>query len=120
MMYPFKKRDVSKKTVLIITTSSAGGLLCGYKPVVLAGSKEPLKVRHAHNYHRLALKGFILCLLYWLTRKRVYIFFQCHLIIFHIFLHLISYIFFYFLCIFPNCINIISSTPKMPISIFIL
>ena len=38
--------------------SSAGGLLSSYKPVVLAGSKEPLKVRHLHHYHRLALKGF--------------------------------------------------------------
>lgn len=28
----------------IMTTSSAGGLLCGYKPMVLAGSKEPLKI----------------------------------------------------------------------------
>ena len=33
----------------IMTTSSAGGLLCGYKPVVLAGSKEPLKIRHVHT-----------------------------------------------------------------------
>jgi len=39
----------------IMTTSSAGGFLCGYKPVVLAGSKEPLKIRHAHSYHRQAL-----------------------------------------------------------------
>jgi len=38
-----------------MTTSSAGGFLCGYKPVVLAGSKEPLKIRHAHSYHRQAL-----------------------------------------------------------------
>ena len=60
----------------IITTSSAGGFLCGYKPVVLAGSKEPLKIRHAHSYHRQALKGFSLCLVYWLTRKRVYVLFQ--------------------------------------------
>ena len=60
----------------IMTTSSAGGLLCGYKPVVLAGSKEPLKIRHAHSYHRQALKGFSLCLIYWLTRKRVYVLFQ--------------------------------------------
>ena len=58
-------------TVLtIMTTSSAGGLLCGYKPVVLAGSKEPLKIRHMHSYHRQALKGFSLCLIYRLTRKR--------------------------------------------------
>lgn len=60
----------------IMTTSSAGGFLCGYKPVVLAGSKEPLKIRHAHSYHRQALKGFSLCLVYWLTRKRVYVLFQ--------------------------------------------
>ena len=60
----------------IMTTSSAGGFLCGYKPVVLAGSKEPLKIRHAHSYHRQALKGFSLCLIYWLTRKRVYVLFQ--------------------------------------------
>jgi hypothetical protein len=61
---------------IIMTTSSAGGFLCGYKPVVLAGSKEPLKIRHAHSYHRQALKGFSLCLVYWLTRKRVYVLFQ--------------------------------------------
>ena len=60
----------------IMTTSSAGGFLCGYKPVVLASSKEPLKIRHAHSYHRQALKGFSLCLVYWLTRKRVYVLFQ--------------------------------------------
>ena len=65
-----------KVTVRIMTTSSAGGFLCGYKPVVLAGSKEPLKIRHAHSYHRQALKGFSLCLIYWLTRKRVYVLFQ--------------------------------------------
>ena len=41
----------------IMTTSSAGGFLCGYKPVVLAGSKEPLKIRHAHSYHRASPKG---------------------------------------------------------------
>ena len=64
------------KMTEIITTSSAGGFLCGYKPVVLAGSKEPLKIRHAHSYHRQALKGFNLCLVYWLTRKRVYVLFQ--------------------------------------------
>ena len=61
---------------VIMTTSSAGGFLCGYKPVVLAGSKEPLKIRHAHSYHRQALTGFSLCLIYWLTRKRVYVLFQ--------------------------------------------
>lgn len=60
----------------IMTTSSAGGLLCGYKPVVLAGSKEPLKIRHMHSYHRQALKGFSLCLIYRLTRKRVDVFLQ--------------------------------------------
>ena len=60
----------------IMTTSSAGGLLCGYKPVVLAGSKEPLKIRHIHSYHRQALKGFSLCLIYRLTRKRVDVFLQ--------------------------------------------
>ena len=65
-----------KEVISIMTTSSVGGLLCGYKPVVLAGSKEPLKIRHAHSYHRQALKGFSLCLIYWLTRKRVYVLFQ--------------------------------------------
>lgn len=65
-----------KNPIEIMTTSSAGGFLCGYKPVVLAGSKEPLKIRHAHSYHRQALKGFSLCLVYWLTRKRVYVLFQ--------------------------------------------
>ena len=64
------------RRTIIMTTSSAGGFLCGYKPVVLAGSKEPLKIRHAHSYHRQALKGFSLCLVYWLTRKRVYVLFQ--------------------------------------------
>lgn len=60
----------------IMTTSSAGGFRCGYKPVVLASSKEPLKIRHAHSYHRQALKGFSLCLVYWLTHKWVYVLFQ--------------------------------------------
>ena len=60
----------------IMTTSSAGGLLYGYKPVVLAGSKEPLKIRHVHSYHRQALKGFNLFLIYRLTRKRVNVFLQ--------------------------------------------
>ena len=59
-----------------MTTSSAGGLLCGYKPVVLAGSKEPLKIRHAHSYHRQALKGFRLCLIYRLTSKQIDVFLQ--------------------------------------------
>ena len=56
-----------------MTTSWAGGFICGYKPVVLASSKEPLKIRHAHSYHRQSLKSFSLCLIYWLTRKRVYV-----------------------------------------------
>ena len=30
------------------------------------------------------------------------------------------YLFFYFLCIFPYCIHIVSSAPKLPISILIL
>ena len=103
-----------------MTTSSAGGFLCGYKPVVLAGSKEPLKIRHAHSYHRQALKGFSLCLVYWLTRKRVYVLFQWHLIIFQILLHLIPYIFFNFLCIFAYCIDIIPPAPEMSVSILLL
>ena len=60
----------------IMTTSSAGGLLCGYKPVVLAGSKEPLKICHVHSYHWQALKGFRLCLIYRLTSKQVDVFLQ--------------------------------------------
>ena len=72
----FLEQTVGKRRHLIMTTSSAGGLLCGYKPVVLAGSKEPLKIRHMHSYHRQALKGFSLCLIYRLTRKRVNVFLQ--------------------------------------------
>ena len=103
-----------------MTTSSAGGLLCGYKPVVLAGSKEPLKICHIHSYHWQALKGFRLCLIYRLTSKQVDVFLQWHLIIFQIFLHLIFYILFNFLCILTYCVDIISSAPEMSIAILIL
>ena len=103
-----------------MTTSSAGGLLCGYKPVVLVGSKEPLKICHVHSYHWQALKGFSLCLIYRLTSKRVDVFLQWHLIIFQIFLHLIFYILFNFLCILTYCVDIISSAPEMSIAILIL
>ena len=54
-----------------------------------------------------------------LKRVDFEVLFHRHLIIFQIFLQLISNILFNLFCIFSYCINIISSTPKMSISIFI-
>ena len=58
------------------------------------------------------------CFFYLLTLKWVYIFY-CQLITQSVFFQLICYVFFYLFCIFSYCINIISSTPKFSISIFI-
>ena len=58
------------------------------------------------------------CFFYLLPLKWVYIFY-CQLITQSVFFQLICYVFFYLFCIFSYCINIISSTPKFSISIFI-
>ena len=42
----------------------------------LPGAKEFLDELRSITQNRQALKGFSLCLIYWLTRKRVYIFLQ--------------------------------------------
>ncbi len=51
--------------------------------------------------------------------KWIYQFCDCYLFRYFIFLQLVRYIFFYLFCIFTYCIYIISSTPKLSISIFI-
>ena len=48
--------------LIISTTSLAGGLLCGYKPVIPASSKELWRVRQPHYCHRLPLKVFFYAL----------------------------------------------------------
>ena len=60
----------------IRTTSLAGGLLCGYKPVILAGSKEPRRFAICIRPQAYPKGLPFLCLYYRLTRKRVYVFFQ--------------------------------------------
>ena len=70
------------------TTGLAGGLLCPYKGLLPAWALRLVeKVRLTHCIYLLALKGlFFLAYVYWLTRKRVNILFQWHLIIYQIFL----------------------------------
>lgn len=51
--------------------------------------------------------------------ERIYVFLHTYLIAHYIFLQLCTYVFFYLFCILPYCINIIASTPKVAIPIFI-
>lgn len=60
-----------------------------------------------------------LAFVYRLTRKRVDILFQRHLVIFQIFLQLISNILFYLFFIFSHCINIVSPAPEVSVPILI-
>ena len=71
-----------------MTTGLAGGLLCPYKGLLPAlESKDSLKKLASRNIIYLpSPKGLILfALFYRLTRERVYILFECHLVIFPIF-----------------------------------
>ena len=66
----------------ISTTSLAGGLLCGYKPLfpacIYRGSESsPSALRSPAG----SKEPFLFALLYRLTRKRVNILFQCHFVI---------------------------------------
>lgn len=51
--------------------------------------------------------------------KWVFPFFKRHLFVYHVFLFLLSDIFCYPVLIPSNCTDVVSSTPKMPVSIFI-
>lgn len=132
-------------TAIVKTTGLAGGLLCPYKglfaacarrrlmvlPTALPFQANPKGLFYCHLTPARSLGLFMIALFssfplrdYFLlfctgSPVRVYIFIQCHLIRFVIFFQLICNIFLYLLCIFSYCINIISSAPKMSVSIFI-
>lgn len=53
------------------------------------------------------------------SSERIYVFLHTYLIINYIFLQLCTYVFFYLFCILPHCINIIATTSKVTIPIFI-
>ena len=59
------------------------------------------------------------CLLILATRERVHVFFQTDLICCVIFFQLVSDILCYDSLVFPNRIYIISSAPKMSVSVFV-
>lgn len=54
------------------------------------------------------------------TRKRVYIFFERHLVVYHILFQLILYVFCYLFSVLTCRIDIVSSTPKASVPILIL
>ena len=77
------------------------------------------KVCRPHSFFRRPLKGLLLCLLVHTTRKRVYKFFQLHLISDLISRKLLFYVFLYLLFVSSYCVYIISSCPEMSISILV-
>ena len=98
----------------ITTTGLAGGLSWPYKGLFPAALVERLKRLSAALLSRLLLKQLTRGLFYRLTRKRVNILFYTYLVCDHVFLDLILYILFYFLCIFPYRIDEVTSTPEVP------
>ena len=62
---------------------------------------------------------FYLFLFDFLSRKRVIVFLYTYLVSIIVFIQLILYVFFYFLFISSHRIYIVSSTPKVPVSIII-
>ena len=102
----------------IRTTGLAGGLLTPYK-----GSLPALESKDSSNWsasrniiYSLSPFGlFLFVCFYWLSRKRVYILLECHLVIFPVFLQLILDILLYLFRIFPYRIYIISSAPEMSV-----
>ena len=104
----------------ITTTSLAGGLFCPYKGLLPTGISRCMK-RLAFRSTTFSCtsfptnpKGLLL-----FSCERIYIFLHTYLIAHYIFLQLCTYVFFYLFCILPHCINIIASTPKVTIPIFI-
>ena len=108
------KRIIIEKLALITTTGLAGGLSWPYKGLFPAALVERLKRLSAALLSRLLLKQLTRGLFYRLTRKRVNILFYTYLVCDHVFLDLILYILFYFLCIFPYRIDEVTSTPEVP------
>src|SRR5699024_472834 len=116
----FHRNAVSYK---IRTTGLAGGLLTPYKGSLPALESKDSSNRSASRNIIYSLSPFGLFLFvcfYWLSRKRVYILLECHLVIFPVFLQLILDILLYLFRIFPHGIYIISSAPEMSIPKFIL
>ena len=81
--------------------------------------KGPRKVCRLHFFLVLSLKGFLLCVLVLATRKQVNKLFQSYLVCDLIRCQLVSDILCYLLLISSHCIHIISSGPKVSISILI-
>ena len=95
-------------TMTIVTPRlSRGFFICGQSPMILA---SPQGVPYATKCKRLLL----------VTRKRVYIFFERHLVVDHIFLELVLYVFCYLFSVLSCCIDIISSTPETSVPVLIL
>ena len=105
----------------ISTTSLAGGLIKPYKGMILAGTTRALnncQSQNSFSYHPHWVV-FLFATLYLRSRKRVNIFLHTNLFCYLIFLNLILNIFCNCNFISSYCINIISSAPKMSISILI-
>ena len=99
------------------------------KRVVCTGPKRawyrratevPLNDPPTALFSRAAAKAAVLfCLSNFVTRKRVYVFVKTYLVTSYVLLQLVSYVFFNDFFISANCINIVSSAPKMAISILV-
>ncbi len=105
----------------IITTGLAGGLFWPYKGLLPALSLKTRRMARQPQHHFSAepLGLFLFALFYRLTRKRVYILFECHLVVLQILFYLILNVLLYLFCIFSYRIHIISSAPEMPVPILI-
>ena len=113
-----KNQDFYKESC---TTSLAGGLIKPYKGMILAGTTRALnncQSQNSFSYHPHWVV-FLFATLYLRSRKRVNIFLHTNLFCYLIFLNLILNIFCNCNFISSYCINIISSAPKMSISILI-
>lgn len=78
---------------------------------------KPFVTSHSsRRWYGLSLaKGLVLA-----TRKRVDIFLDCHLFPNLVFFQLVLDILCYLFRIFPCCVHIVPSAPKLPISLFLI
>ena len=81
---PHRLRRKKQYSGIIMTTGLAGGLYWPYKGLLPALSLKTRRKVHQpqHHFSRKPHGLFLFLFLYWLTRKRVNVLFECHLIIF--------------------------------------